>query len=411
MNLKRRITLLRTQSGHADGAPSAAAPPQPSFKERVEQLRRPENPRTPMAACERDTALAQRLNGRLVADGLIEVDDVFPLAHAHGHRPLARLLDAPLGTLAPGGASDPEGLLLVDTETTGLAGGTGTIAFLLGLGRIERAGLRVRQLFLTRFSGEGALLARALEWFQAANTIVSFNGKCFDLPLLATRYRLHRMQAPFQPLGHLDLLHATRRLFSKSWADCRLRTAEERFLGFIRTDDLPGHLVPVAWSAFLRTGDLRSIPAVLEHNRWDIVSLAALAAELAHLYGSATHPEADLVAVARQKIASGRLQEAAEHLNGHGGRLTTPAWQLLANEYRRQGRHAQAMAIWEALAARGSNEAMEDLAKHHEHVRKDYARALDYTRALLEQAPGEARHGQRQARLMAKARRAGLLPK
>ena len=105
---------------------------------------------------------------------------------------------------------------------------------------------------------------------------VSYNGKSFDLPLLATRLALARL-APlpaFRP--HADLLHAVRVAYARHWPDCRLATAEARLLGRTRDNDLPGHAVPAAWTAFLREGDLRALPGLLLHNRLDLVSLAEL---------------------------------------------------------------------------------------------------------------------------------------
>jgi uncharacterized protein len=167
-------------------------------------------------------------------------------------------------------------LLLLDTETSGLAGGAGTFAFLLGLARVEGASLVVRQYLATRFAGEAAMLDRLRESVARAGCIVTFNGKSFDVPLLIGRFALRREAHPFAGLPHCDLLHAARRSLRTDWPDCRLRTAEERALGFERVDDMPGAEVPAVWQQWLARGNADGLPKVLEHNRADLVSLLAL---------------------------------------------------------------------------------------------------------------------------------------
>jgi hypothetical protein len=129
---------------------------------------------------------------------------------------------------------------------------------------------------VTGFSAEAAMLAAVREWVDAADCLVTFNGKSFDVPLLKSRFALAREPHPFAPLAHADLLHATRRRLQHGWPDCRLRTAESRGLAFERDDDLPGAQVPAAWQRWLRHGDAAAVPRILEHNRLDVLSLAAL---------------------------------------------------------------------------------------------------------------------------------------
>ncbi|MCZ7564155.1 MAG: ribonuclease H-like domain-containing protein [Burkholderiales bacterium] len=171
-------------------------------------------------------------------------------------------------------------LLFFDTETTGLAGGTGTLAFLAGLAWFEADGLRTRQYLLTGFADEAALYAQIRETASTRRCLVTYNGKSFDAPLVRSRCRLVHAPDPLADLAHLDLLHATRRRFGRSWPDCRLRTAETRALDFVRVGDLPGSLVPEAFRRFMRHGETAPLPAILEHNRNDLLTLAALLAPL-----------------------------------------------------------------------------------------------------------------------------------
>jgi uncharacterized protein len=179
------------------------------------------------------------------------------------------------------GHVDPARLHFFDTETTGLAGGTGTRAFMLGLGAWHAGVFRVRQLTLTTLGGETAMLEQFAAWLAPGALLVSYNGRSYDAPLLATRYRLARRPSPLPELPHLDLLHPTRRRYRGVWENCRLATIERELLGIVRDDDLPGSEAPRAWREWLAGGSARDLRRVGEHNRQDLVSLAQLLLRLA----------------------------------------------------------------------------------------------------------------------------------
>jgi len=172
-------------------------------------------------------------------------------------------------------------LLHFDTETTGLAGGTGTRAFMIGAGDWVEQRFRLRQLTLTSMAGEAAMLRHFAEWIDADTVLVSYNGKCYDAPLLATRYRLARQPNPLAGLGHIDLLHPVRRQWKGQWENCRLATAERQLLGVVREDDLPGAEAPAAWLTYLRGGSARNLRRVAEHNAQDLKSLAGVLLKMA----------------------------------------------------------------------------------------------------------------------------------
>lgn len=174
------------------------------------------------------------------------------------------------------GALPRESVLSFDTETTGLAGGTGTRAFMIGAADWQGTRLRVRQLTLTAMSGERAMLEHFAAWVDPGHVLVSYNGRCYDAPLLATRYRLARIPNPFAGLRHLDLLFPVRRRFRGVWENCRLSTIERRWLGVVREDDLPGSEAPRAWRDYLRGGSARDLCRVIAHNDQDLRSLGAL---------------------------------------------------------------------------------------------------------------------------------------
>jgi hypothetical protein len=243
------------------------------------------------------------VGGHLAAPMLVAVTRSFPLPHVHGRvlvhgaRELAQGVRLSAGLDA---VPDAQRLLLLDTETTGLAGGTGTLAFLVGVACVRRESIDIVQFLLTGFGGERALLERLAPWLDAASHLVTFNGKSFDLPLLRTRARLAALPLCGDEPDHLDLLHVTRRRLREGWVDCRLRTAEQHALGFDRRDDLPGAEVPAAWQRWLQRRDPALLPRILDHNREDLLSLAALLAVLAE----PTQREAPLLAHARRPGAS-----------------------------------------------------------------------------------------------------------
>ncbi|GGK10699.1 ribonuclease H-like domain-containing protein [Luteimonas terricola] len=167
-------------------------------------------------------------------------------------------------------------LLAFDTETTGLAGGTGTRAFMIGAADWRDVGLRIRQLCITRLAAEEAMLAAFAGWLEPETVLVSYNGKSYDRPLLSTRYRLARLRDPLPELRHVDLLHPVRRRYRGVWANCRLATVERELLGVLREDDLPGSEAPGAWLAYLRGGSASKLRRVGLHNAQDLRSLCGL---------------------------------------------------------------------------------------------------------------------------------------
>ncbi|GAA5076986.1 ribonuclease H-like domain-containing protein [Lysobacter panacisoli] len=183
-------------------------------------------------------------------------------------------------------ALQAERLVFFDTETTGLAGGSGTRAFMVGAADWHDGALRVRQLLITTMSGEAAMLDAFRQWLHPDSVLVSYNGKCYDAPLLATRYRLNRMRNPLADFAHVDLLYPTRRRYRGRWENCRLATIERRALGVVREDDLPGSEAPAAWLSYLRGGSAHNLRRVLAHNDRDVVTLAQL---LSHLSACTAH--------------------------------------------------------------------------------------------------------------------------
>jgi len=245
--------------------------------------------------------------------------------------------------------------LFLDTETTGLSGGTGTVAFLVGLAWREGEGLALAQYFLCDFDQEQALLWAVGQCISHAGVLVSYNGRSFDWPLLQTRLVLQRARWPSPP--HLDLLTLARRIFRPRLPDCALQTIEQSVLDLHRADDLPGSLIPSRYFAWLRQGDPRALDPVFLHNQQDVLSMALLLARFETLLGGSDdmHP-LDRFGRARFLEARGFQIEAIgeyrqlwrEHQVGGALRATRGALGLrLARLLRRQGRWEEARAVLE----------------------------------------------------------------
>jgi uncharacterized protein YprB with RNaseH-like and TPR domain len=210
----------------------------------------------------------------------------YPLAHRHGDVALARAarLDgerlAAIGKQPAFASLRVEQCLFLDTETTGLAGGAGTVVFAYGLGFVDGDDLVVEQLFLRDFGEEPAMLRHVAARLQERPVPVTFVGKSYDRHRIAARLAVHKVAADVLTPTHLDLYHVVRRQHGKQWPDTKLRTVEERLLGVVRHDDLPGSEAPAAFLSWIRdrTG---AVDRVLEHNRLDVLSLVALLGVLA----------------------------------------------------------------------------------------------------------------------------------
>lgn len=267
------LRRLRQQSGHGLAAASPT-PTRTKEQDTVASLRRMLGVRTRATRPPRAPAHQRGLPGEEIADGLRLIERVLPWPGTPG------TFD---GAFAREDVLPAAGLLFFDTETTGLAGGTGTRAFMIGASDFVPQGLRVRQLLIAHLAAERAMLDAFTGWLRPGTRLVSYNGRCYDAPLLITRYRLARRGNPLQDLPHLDLLYPTRRRYRGVWENCRLATIERRALDIVREDDLPGSEAPAAWLGYLRGGSSELLCRVAEHNFQDVVTLARLLAHLSVL--------------------------------------------------------------------------------------------------------------------------------
>lgn len=175
---------------------------------------------------------------------------------------------------------DPRTAVFVDTETTGLMGGTGTVAFLVGVGYFVDDVFRLDQCFMRDYDDEEGMLNYLDTLFKKADTLVSFNGKSFDLPLLRTRFITNRIPFRLESTMHFDLVHASRRFWKKRLKDCSLGNIEKEIMGIQRVGDVPGYEIPAIWLDYLHSRDARKLKGVFYHHQMDILSLATLTGHL-----------------------------------------------------------------------------------------------------------------------------------
>jgi uncharacterized protein YprB with RNaseH-like and TPR domain len=394
-SLRERLIGLRRRPFEPRDSGEAAA-----LRDRVARLRPDGHRHSRERGFASECELAGHLGARWLEDGLLLVERTYPLDFSHGRSSFTGLQDCSSAAIYGGCEVPVPSMAFVDTETTGLAGGTGTVVFLLGIARLGDGQLQVSQLLLTRFAAEPPLLDAAVQRLDGTSALVSYNGKGFDLPLLAARHRMHARADPFAGRrAHLDLLYPTRRAFGSVWADCRLQTAERELVGLRREGDIPGFEIPQVWFDLVGSGSVDRLPAVLEHNRLDLLSLAALIIELPRVFADPARFGADGEAIGRGYLREGDELGALRCLRAARDQLTETGLLELARLYRRRGDWAEAVQIWERLAARGSAHALVQLSKYHEHLRRDPRRALEFAHRLIAlEGPGHD-HERRVARL------------
>ena len=309
-----------------------------------------------------------------------------------------RVLDPALST------EPPRRTVFIDLETTGLSGGAGTVAFLVGCGYFDLGAFQVRQFLLLSHAGERALLAAVAEFFEDADLIVTYNGKTFDVPVMETRWMFHRMEMPLDGVPHFDMLHSARRLWKHDEQGCRLSTLERTLFDVRRVGDVPGLEIPSRFFGFVRSGDPRPLEPVLEHNRIDLVSLAAVTARAIKL----AREGHDACRDCAEALALGKVFEKAEHFGraeacyryaaqSPDSFVRADALYRLAVRLRRGRYFVEAAAVWRELIEftepRGMRRGMlgqlrqvavEALAIHQEHRAKDLAGARELALSALE---------------------------
>ena len=348
----------------------------------------------------------------------------FPLTHQQGRVRLGDALELDADAvrmLAEAPDFDFRRAVFLDTETSGLAGGAGTIVFLTGVGVFEEDAYVVRQFFARHPAEERAYLPDLARFLAERQGLVTFNGRAFDWPLLRSRFILSGV-APPQASPHLDLLIPARRLWRPRLGACHFGNLEQRILGHERSGlDIPSWRIPSLWFRFARgEGGVRDMEAVLYHNQEDIVSMAPLAQVLAAtLAGVETPHPHDWLALARIHRRAGqpdRAEKAYLRALDHPlpPALRAQAMRELAALLKRQGRRAEAAAWWEALARLlpADVDALVELAKYYEWDARDMQKAREMTEEAIRRAETWRSPGDRaRARAALEHRLARLLRK
>lgn len=282
---------------------------------------------------------------------------------------------------------DPRRILYLDTETTGL-GGSGTVAFLVGLGYLTDDGFEVHQFLMRDYPEEPYLLKHVAAGLGKFDVLCTFNGTTFDVPLLESRFLMNRMDRSCLDLPHLDLLHMCRRLWKLRLGRCNLGRLEEVILGSPREEDIPGSEVPQRYFTYLKTGQMSLLDDILKHNAQDIASLCVLLNHMADLY---LHPEK--IRFSEDVYSMGRALERVDQTErarkcyrlARGGRMGDLAGSALAASYRRSGQREEAAAVWREMIreGRGGVAPYVELAKYEEHIRRDIPAALKLTEQAI----------------------------
>lgn len=354
----------------------------------------PPKPKSPYAI---DSVVAGAFQGTPRGEVFL-VEQIYTPDYHHGTSPLVsslplslisqwandpRLADMPLGRFA-----------FLDTETSGLMGGTGTYAFMVGIARFVDDQFILRQFFMRDPAEEPAMLEAIAQFLAPTQALVTFNGKAFDAPLLATRYRLHHIPIPFENYAHLDLLPLARRLWRDRLESRALKYLEQHVLSFTRSmEEVQGYEVPWLYFDYLRTGDARPLAGVFYHNAMDVVAMAAL---LAHINDAMENPYDGRIEHGLDFVALGKLFEDLGHWD-EAARLFERGLELnltesdfglavkrLSSLQKRRGDFNEALRLWETAAANGHIYAHIEMAKYYEHKCRDPQTALQWTRSALE---------------------------
>jgi hypothetical protein len=373
-----------------------------SMSERLKSLGFKKAVSIPPSTAKSDVKLESAVDGKVIRNSLGEFvlkETLYPMNHQHGvvtfHNDFQTETIHRTAKITPESPS-LERLLFIDTETSGLSGGTGTFAFLVGYGRFSSEGFLLTQLMIRDPGEEPAMLLHLINQINDKDIFVSFNGKSFDIPLLQNRLVLNRLAVKLREFQHMDMLHISRKLWKYSLESCSLKTIENAILKFTRTsDDVPGWMIPDIYFAFLRTGDPSGLKEVVYHNAQDIISLAALFIHVSKLLAGSLSPSCvpvdDLIAISRIYWDLGSYEVSQKILNSLLPRTKTTEQRIVINAslgriFKKIGRSNEAVRYWQEAAENGDAAACIELATYYEHSTKDCSTALQWCEKGLQAA-------------------------
>lgn len=404
MDLRERLNLLTSISKAESKAEEEMR--QERIRELRQELERVLEPRKAYRKREK-VPIEELVAGRVVSTALgqaFHAEMTFPADFRCGEMNLCQILSIP--TYPAHLLSRDERLrefdlrraLFLDTETTGLTGGTGTVAFMVGLGFFEGEGFAVHQLLMRDYSEERALLSLLQEHLKRFDFLVTFNGRYYDVPLLETRCILSRVDSRIAEMPHFDLLPPSRKIWKGAYENCRLVTLESRLLGMGREDDIPSEWIPYLYFEYIQSGDARKIHRVFYHNRMDILAMVGLVGRIHLVYHDpqAARPRKGVehFALGRLFWDHGFLEKAIVAFETALKRCDDElAWEVmrwLSRAYRKTGQSEKAKALLEEMVSwpyKRDAFPFVELAKYYEHRLKDFEKALEYVRMALAQTP------------------------
>ncbi len=408
MDLRDRLRAMGVRPRIAGGPPQPPDSTQPEGTAPEVRDSAPAPPRAvPYTTGAGGPTLDQVLRGEWyrTPDGdCLVVERRYPISHPRGPVPLGHVLYARPSVLWDAARVphlkdlDTRKLLFLDTETTGLSGGTGTYVFLVGVGFFSPDGTQaiIRQYFMPDVSAERGMLCALNDLFCEFGAVVTFNGKSFDWPLLETRYTYSRLRCVLRDPPHLDMLGPSRRLWKERLPSCSLDMLEAHVLGIDRGFDVPGWRIPSLYFQYLRAGHPGHVLPVFSHNEQDLLTLMALTGHVGHILDRPD--EVDLQAA--EWLGLGKLYEDLGRYHdslrayerglelGPSSDLRTTALRRLSYLYRYLQQRDEAVAIWSRLAAEGTHLMFPylELAKHYEHRVRDYRAAEHFTLLAMQRA-------------------------
>jgi uncharacterized protein YprB with RNaseH-like and TPR domain len=355
-------------------------------------------PPKPKSLYEIDSVVAGAYHPTPLGDVFV-AEQSYPSDYVYGSSPL--ISPSPRSLISQW-SNDPrmadlplESFAFLDTETSGLAGGTGTYAFLVGVARFVGDQFILQQFFMRDPAEEPALLEGLARFLAPCKALVTFNGKAFDAPLLTTRYSLHQIPLPYKDYCHLDLLPLARRLWRDRLESRALKYLEEHVLGLKRSaEEVPGYEIPWLYFDYLKSGDARPLGGVFYHNAMDVVAMAALLAHTNEMvqnpYGGHVQHGLDFVALGKLFEDLGYWDEAArlfEHGLQFGITEADFGWILkrMSTLQKRRGDFEEAIRLWERAASEGHIYAYIEMAKYYEHKQRDAKTALQWTKSAWEE--------------------------
>lgn len=348
---------------------------------------------------QKSTQSSEKLEGTSSQNSLGEFfyrDQLFSKDYKHGDFDLFEINDELV--IIDGSSSDRsfhiKDCVFIDTETTGLAISGGTFAFMIGVGFYDQDQFKLRQYFLKEQVQEDAMLLDLLNFMEPFSTIVSYNGVSFDLPIIKSRYRYHRIPAKIEKKDHIDLLKFARMYFRFQFDDRSLKSIESKVLNFQRSEEeIPGYLAPVIYQDYLKKNEIDQINGVFYHNAMDIVSLGALIGVINQisLFNESFHEKYETVnfSIAKQYEKNKIFEKALNSYKSTADQSNLPdpirkhCLLSIAKIYKKQGQFDLAINYWKNELLLENFEANIELAKMYEHKFKNINTALKFCNKAL----------------------------